>query len=475
MIKKFVTRHLTPVQIIVMSFAGVILTGTILLSTPFATRTGDRLPLIDAFFTATSATCVTGLAVIDTGTTFSVFGQLVILACIQIGGLGLMAFTTVFLVATGRRLAIADRVAIQESFTHAPTGEIKTLVKYIVIATFLIEGLGALLLTIWWTIQNRFESLGETAYHAFFHSISAFCNAGFALYPDSLTRFQDDAVSIFIFSALIIIGGIGFLVGLDIKEFIQIRFFYRFWSTSVQERIDSIRPRARLSIHTKFVLWTTVSLLFIGTISYFFLELNGVFRELSFSQAWLNAFFCSVTTRTAGFNTVDFAQMSASALLCTMVLMFIGASPGSTGGGVKTSTFGLLVAYSLTRWQGFINLNIFNRTVAQESIDKAGAVVVASIALIILAGSAIMAAETFRLSPEASQYAFVNIIFETISAFATVGLSLGQTAILTPVGKILISLVMFIGRVGPLMLALAISRRRRRTQFRRVEENVMVG
>jgi trk system potassium uptake protein len=475
MIKSFVIRHLTPVQIVVLSFASVILIGTILLTLPFSTQNGEGLALIDAFFTATSATCVTGLVVVDTGTTFSVFGQLVILACIQIGGLGLMTFTTVFLVAAGRRLAIADRIAIQESFTHQPTGEIKTLVRYIVIATFLTEAVGATILTLWWTVQNRFETFGETVYSAIFHSISAFCNAGFSLYEDSLTQFQSDAVTIFIFSGLIISGGLGFLVGLDIKEFIQIRFFRRFWSRGVQERVDAIRPRARLSVHTKFVLWTTGSLLLIGVVSYYFLERNGLFREMPFGVAWLNSFFCSVTARTAGFNTVDFGQMGAAAILCTMVLMFIGASPGSTGGGVKTSTFGLLVAYSITRWRGRVNLNIFNRTVSQESIDRAGAVVIAAIALIILAGSALIATETYYLSAKESQFLFASVIFETISAFGTVGLSLGQTAVLTPVGKIIICIVMFVGRTGPLTLALAISKRKRRAQLRFAEENVMVG
>jgi trk system potassium uptake protein TrkH len=475
MIKTLIRRYVQPAQLVVLSFALVIILGTILLSLPIATRSGNGLRVIDAFFTAVSATCVTGLAVVDTGTTFSVFGQIVILACIQIGGLGLMTFTTVFLVITGRKLAIADRIAIQESFTHTPAGEIKTIVKYIIVASFVIEAIGALLLTVHWSLSQRFASIGETIYHAVFHSISAFCNAGFALYPDSLTGFQRDAPTIFILSVLIITGGLGFLVGLDIKEYIQMRLFHRFWSQPVKDRVDSIRAMPRLSLHTKLVLITTLALLIIGTVSYFILERNGLFAGMNVGAAWLNAFFCSVTARTAGFNSIDFAHMGASGLLCTMVLMFIGASPGSTGGGVKTSTFGLLVAYSITRRRGFINLNIFNRTVAPESVDKAGAVVISAIALIILAGSFLMASETLRLQPEASHTAFVGIIFETISAFATVGLSLSQTPLLTDPGKIMICIVMFIGRTGPLTLALAISRRRRRTQLRYAEENVMVG
>jgi trk system potassium uptake protein TrkH len=475
MIKQFIRRNFQSTQLVVLSFASVIVLGTILLSLPIATQTGEGLRIIDAFFTTVSATCVTGLAVVDTGTTFSVFGQIVILACIQIGGLGLMTFTTVFLVAAGRRLAIADSIAIQESFTHTPTGEIKTLVKYIITASFIIEAVGALLLTIHWHRAGRFASFGETVYHAVFHSVSAFCNAGFSLYPDSLTRFQSDAATVFIISVLIITGGLGFLVGLDIKEYAQLRLFRRFWSRRVKKRVEAVRSVPRLSLHTKLVLITTGALLLIGTVSYFVLEQRGLFAEMSLGTAWLNAFFCSVTTRTAGFNTIDFGQMGASGLLCTMVLMFIGASPGSTGGGVKTSTFGLLVANSITRWQGFTNLNIFNRTLAPESIDKAGTVVVSAIALIIIAGSFLMASETLRLQPEASHTAFVSIIFETISAFATVGLSLNQTFLLTDPGKIMVSIVMFIGRTGPLTVALAISRRRRRTQLRYAEENVMIG
>jgi trk system potassium uptake protein TrkH len=223
MIKTIIRRYFQSAQLVVLSFATVIVLGTILLSLPAATQTGESLRVIDAFFTAVSATCVTSLTVVDTGTTFSVFGQIVILVCIQIGGLGLMTFTTVFLVATGRKLAIADRIAIQESFTHTPTGEVKTLVKYIIIASFIIEAIGAFLLTIHWYLAGRFASFGETVYHAVFHSISAFCNAGFALYPDSLTGFQSDTPTILIMSSLIIIGGLVFLVGLDNK--LKIRYF----------------------------------------------------------------------------------------------------------------------------------------------------------------------------------------------------------------------------------------------------------
>lgn len=474
-IKLLVRRHLHPTQLVVLSFVVVILTGTLLLSLPFATRTGQRMPVVDALFTATSATCVTGLVVVDTGSFFSTFGQLVILGCIQIGGLGLMAFTTVFLVAAGRRLAIADRIAIQESFHHTSTGQLTTLIRYIVIATFTIEATGALLLTLRWWQQGRYATLSETVYHAVFHSVSAFCNAGFGLYADSLTRFQDDPVTILTVSLLIISGGLGFLVGLDVKEYIQQSLFHRFWSRRVRARVEAIRPRPRLSVHSKFVLLTTGALLLIGTVSYYILERRGLLAGMGAGQAWLNAYFCAVTPRTAGFNTVDYAQMGGAGLLCTMVLMFIGASPGSAGGGIKTSSFALLIAFAVSRWLGHTRLHAFKRTVPQESVDKASAVVIAGIALVILAASALMATETSSQPPSESQNQFLSILFETISAFGTVGLSVGQTPLLSDPGRLIVSLVMFLGRTGPLTLALAISLKRSRGEYRYAEENIMVG
>jgi trk system potassium uptake protein TrkH len=474
-IRRFIRRRLKPTQLIVISFALVIFTGAVLLSLPAAVRPGRQLNFIDALFTATSATCVTGLTVVDTGTTFSVFGQIVILSCIQIGGLGLMTFTTVFMVLFGQRLAIADRIAVQESFHHTPMGKISTLIKYIFIATFITEMAGAIVLAVHWARVSRFDTLAETLYMALFHSVSAFCNAGFALFPDNLIGFQRDWIVQLTISSLIVAGGLGFLVGLDIKEYIQHRFFFRYLSGETRALISALRPRPRLSLHTKLVVVTTAALLVVGTVSFYLLERGGLLSAMKEGEAWLNAYFLSVTPRTAGFNTVDYMHMSGAAVLCTMVLMFIGASPGSTGGGIKTSSFGLLVGYSITRLLGQVRLNLFNRTVPQASIDRGAAVVVAAIALIIVASSALMITETYGSNPAQSQGKMVSVLFETISAFGTVGLSIGQTAALTDPGKLIISLVMFMGRAGPLTLALAISIRQSRVQYHYAEENVMVG
>jgi len=475
MIRRLIRRHVKPPQLVVLSFALVVFVGTALLSLPAATRTGRGLPLVDAFFTAVSATCVTGLAVVDTGTVFSTFGQLVILSCIQVGGLGLMTFTTVLLISVGRRLAIADRVIIQESFHHTPTGRVATVIKYIVVATFAVEGAGALLLGAHWLREGRYETLGETAYSAVFHSVSAFCNAGFSLHADSLVGFSRDFFSLAVISALIVIGGLGFLVGLDLKEYVQLRWLGRLRTEEVGKLAGVGLRRPRLSVHTKLVLITTAALLAVGTVSFYLLERRGVLAGMTTAGAWANAWFLSVTPRTAGFNTIDYARLGGPGLLCTMVLMFIGASPGSTGGGIKTSTFALLVAFSLWRWRGFTRLHVFNRTIPEDTVDRAAAVVVASLALLILATSALMATEAFGESAEQSQRDFLPVLFESVSAFATVGLSMGQTALLTPAGKLIVAALMFMGRTGPLTLALAISLRRSRAQFRFAEENVMIG
>jgi trk system potassium uptake protein TrkH len=461
--------------LIVFGFGMVIVLATVLLSLPAASRSGQHLRLIDAFFTATSATCVTGLTVVDTGTHFTLFGQIVILCCIQIGGLGLMTFTTVFILATGRRIAIGDRIAIQESFYHSPTGKLGTLIRYLVLSTLLTEALGAFVLATWWTGTGVYPRFSDAIYPAVFHAISAFCNAGFGLRPDNLVSFRGDPVVVAITSGLIIAGGLGFLVGLDVKEYVQQRLFRSYWSGSVRERVDAIRPRPRLSLHTKFVLTVTGSLLALGTVSYYGLERSGVLGEMTFGEALLNAWFCSVTARTAGFNTVDYAQLGSPALLCTMVLMFIGASPGSTGGGVKTSTFGILITYGLYRWRGHDAPHAFRRTIPREAVERATYVVIAGVAVVILASSFLMATEGRAGHPSQSQDQFLPVIFEIFSGFGTVGLSMNFTSRLSDAGKLVICVVMFLGRIGPLTAALAVGTRRKQAKFHYAEENVMVG
>jgi trk system potassium uptake protein TrkH len=473
--KLFPRLRLHPAQIVVFSYAAVIAAGTALLSLPAASASGQRIAFLDALFTAASATCVTGLVVLDTGADFSTFGQMVILACFQIGGLGLMAFTTIFLVMLDQRLGIADRLAVEESLYGTGRVDVGTAVKYIVAGTLAAELVGAILLTGYWLRTGRFESLGETVYHAVFHAVSAFCNAGFALWPDSIAGFHDDGVVIAVFSGLIILGGIGFLVILDVKQYVQLWWWHYRAVPMGKERAAEMRPQPRLSLHSKFMLITSAALLAIGTISYYALERNGVFAHMGETEAWMNAWFSSVTTRSSGFSTVDFGLMGAPALLCTMVLMLIGGGPGSTAGGIKASTFGLLVAYAISRWRGQQRLSAFGRTLPQDARDRAGMVVVAAVTLLILGGSALVASETLGLTPEQSQQRMLPVLFDAVSAAGVVGLSMGYTPSLSDAGKFIIIVMMFLGRVGPLTLALAISRRERRVTHHYAEESIMVG
>jgi trk system potassium uptake protein TrkH len=343
------------------------------------------------------------------------------------------------------------------------------------LGTVITEAIGAVVLAAQFWRSGKMATFADAAYSAIFHAISAFCNAGFSLYPDNLIGFQTDPVVLGVLSVLIIFGGLGFLVGLDLKEYVQQRFFKSLWPEPVRQRVQVIRPRPRLSLHSKMVLSMTAALLIVGTVSYYGLERAGALRNLSAPAALLNSWFASVTARTAGFNSIDYGQLGGPALLCTMVLMFIGASPGSAGGGVKTSTFGLLLVYAVYRWRGHGTPHAFRRSIPRETLDRASMVVIASVAFVILAGSLLMATEAIGADPAQSQSKFLPVLFETFSAFGTVGLSMNFTASLTTAGKLVLCIVMFVGRVGPLTAALAIAARKQQPSISYAEENVMVG
>ncbi len=377
-----------------------------------------------------------------------------------------MTFTTVLLALFGGRLAITDKLAMQESFHHTPTNQIRKLIFHIIAFTFTIEAIGAFILTLRW--YGQFDSLIKTIYYAVFHSISAFTHGSFSLFNNSMIGYQKDFVTLFVITSLIMFGGTGFLVEMEIKDYIKQKF-------SKLKTRKSLQPRSRLSVHSKLTIYTTLFLLIIGTISFFLLERGKAFTGMTTTEAWMNSYFFAVVPRTSGFNTIAMTDFSGATLLMIIVLMFIGAGSGSTAGGIKASTFGLLVAYSFARLCGHKRLHLFNRTIPQESIDKASAVVVAATVLVILASSVLMAMETSSLSPSQSQNKFLPILFETVSAFGTVGLSLDLTPQLSNVGKVVLSFVMFMGRVGPLSLGLAISLREQKTQYQFAEENVMVG
>ncbi len=421
---------LDPAQVVILSFGGVILTGALLLVLPISAATGKTIPFIDALFMSTSATCVTGLGTVSLTNDFSVFGQLVIMTLFQIGGLGIMTLSSSMAIIMGKNLAMKEQVIMQDVLDTSSSQELLNLIIDIIRFTFLIEFIGAILLTIGF-YQEGLE-IGQSLYFGFYHAISAFCNAGFALFDNSLEEFKFIPIIHFTIAVLITFGGLGFAVIQDIKETVMIR--KRGWQD--------------LSVHTKIVLTTNFSLVVIGTMYLFFGEFLHSFAEMSMWEKFQVSFFQSVTTRTAGFNSVNLNTLHPHCIYMMILLMFIGASPGSTGGGVKTTTFAILLQSVKATLQGKRHVQFFERTIPAQTVVKSIAIFIVSLIIVSLCILLMM-----RVEPDKN---FLALFFEVVSAFGTVGLSLGITPFLTAVGKFALVVLMFIGRVGPLTLVLAV-------------------
>jgi trk system potassium uptake protein len=450
-IRTFFLRHLSPARIFVLSFAGVIFTGAILLSLPIS---ATKIPLrfVDALFTSTSAVCVTGLVVVDTGKDLSFIGQVITLFLIQIGGLGIITFSTVFFVLMGRGISFRGREIVQSTFLHTPRKDFISIAKSVLWFSFIFESLGVLLLFIRFSQDFPF---GTALYQAVYHAISAFNNAGFSLFADSFIRYQGDLMVNLIVMSLLIIGGIGFIVQYELFEKLR-------------------EAKKRLSVHTKIVIITTATLIMIGAVLFYVFERNQMLKDAPFQNRILVSFFQSVTPRTCGFNTVDIGLLTNATLLLLIVLMFIGASPGSTGGGVKTTSAAILMLMIWNRLKGNEDINVFSRTIQREIISRTISIIFASAFSISIITSVLLIAGG-NLSPLESRHLFVEYLFEAVSAFGTVGLSMGVTPKLGDVQKLAIILMMFAGRVGPLTLAFSLSRVRVKEGLTYAEEGVMVG
>jgi trk system potassium uptake protein TrkH len=447
--------QLRPTQMIVISFLTIILTGTLLLMLPCATQE-KPLSLVEALFTAVSATCVTGLTVVNIGKECTLFGQIVVLALIQIGGIGIMTFSTFFIYLLGRRISMKGREIIDQTLSHTPVQNIGSLLRKIMILVFLFEAVGAGLLTLAWL---RHDPFSKALYHGIFHAVSAFCNAGFSLYSTSFEGFQNDLFINLILMFLIILGGLGFIVLLDLKHLL-------------------FRPNNslhRFTFHSKVVLSVTLSLIVIGALLIFWVERGHTLRELKPAAGILVALFQSVTARTAGFNTVHIGHLTNGACFIIMVLMFIGAAPGSCGGGVKVSTLGILLAMFFSRLTGHDETNLYYQTIPKETTGKALVIVLSSVLLICVIFFGLLLTEDWFLSASESRGHFISLAFEAISAFGTVGLSMDVTSRLTVGGRVLIMVLMFIGRLGPLTLAVALTRPKAGVRFRYAKGEVMVG
>jgi trk system potassium uptake protein TrkH len=440
-------NYLDPPKILVLGFALIILIGTILLTLPVSTTNGQGLSFINALFTATSATCVTGLVVVDTGSTFTMFGQLVILFMIQIGGLGFMTFATLFAFLLGKRISLKERILLQESLNNLSMEGVVRLAKRILIFTFVIEFVGAILLSIRFSFDMP---LGKAIYYGLFHAISNFNNAGFDIMGEfhSLTGYVDDPTVTLTVSLLIILGGIGFIVMNELFDF---------------------RISKRLSLHTKVVLLTSFILVVVGTIGIFLMDYsnNLTLKPLTLSGKILGSLFQSVSARTAGANTLNIGDLTQSSLLLIVLLMFVGASPGSTGGGIKTTTFATLLGAVWSQIRGKEDVIFYRQRIEYETIYKALTVTFSGLFLVMFM--------TLVLTISEQGVDFLMIIFEVTSAFATVGLSMGLTPELSYIGKALIIFTMFAGRVGPLTIAFAITMRRKPDPYRYPKGKIMIG
>ncbi len=437
----------TPTRLLVISFLCLILVGTLLLMLPWSTLAGTSPSFIDALFTATSSVCVTGLVVFNTASHWSVWGKIVILILIQAGGLGLMTFATAHALVTGRRVTLKERLIIQEQTGHWSLSGLVLLMKRVILTTLIFELLGAFVLGIAFGKSMELNLPGAFAY-GLFHSVSAFCNAGFDILGDSLIPFAGNAWVILTISFLIIFGGLGFYVITDL-------YVHKGkWKD--------------LSLHSRIAIKMTIVLLVVGTVFVLALENGnpGTIGGLSLSEKLLSSWFASATSRTAGFNSVPTENLRMPTSFIIIVLMFIGASPGGTGGGVKTTTFYTVTKFVSTLIQGKSDVTVEKRRLPQELVLKALSIVLISIGLI---GASIMILTITENQP------FLDIVFEVVSAFGTVGLSTGITFSLSSTGKFVLILTMFAGRVGPLSLAVALSRQDSKAGIRYPEEKVLVG
>ena len=447
------TSKLNPSQMMVVGFAAVILIGAILLSLPIATQTGERTSFLDSLFTATSAVCVTGLVVVDTATYWNFFGQIVIIILIQIGGLGFMTITTLFSLIVKKRINLKERLLIQESLNQIDLSGLVKLTRYILLMTFVIEGIGALILSTVFIPQFGFI---RGSWYSIFHSISAFCNAGFDLMGNvtgpysSLMYYVNNTTITLAISALIILGGLGFPVILDIVKNKKI---------------------SKLNMHSKIVLISTSILIVVGMLFILIVEYKnvGTLGNLSLKGKILSSLFQSVTIRTAGFATIDLTILHQATLFIMMIFMFVGASPASTGGGVKTTTIAVLILTVKSFLLGKEDIEVFGRRITSSTVRKSVGIFFVGV-LAVLTGILLIV----LIEPE---FDLLEASFEVVSALATVGLSIGGSSNLTSIGKLLIVIYMFMGRVGLLTIFLALVAKNtvNKQQIRYPEGRIIVG
>lgn len=449
-------KKVSPPTFFILSFLALIVLGTILLILPKMSVEEGSMDLVDALFTAVSASCVTGLIVVDTSSYFTFQGQIVILFLMQLGGLGIISFATFFAFYIGQGVGIRQQSLIQDFMSSESIFSTQGLIRQIIFFTLFIEMFGAFLLFASWDPSVEFKDLGERLFYSVFHSVSAFCNAGFALFPEGYytEHLRFAYFHHLILAALIIMGGLGFGTLQDL-----------FSPHKLRERME--KPWVDWKLSTKVVLYTSGALIIIGMIMIFLLENDNTLKGLQTSEKIIDAFFLSVTSRTAGFNTLDTASMKLPTLIFVIFLMFIGASPGSTGGGIKTSTFLLIFVSVIATIKGKDSIDLGKRSIPSALLYKALTVFAFASTYNLLG--------VFVLSIAEPEIAIFDLVFEHVSAFATVGLSTGITSQLSDMGKLIIMISMFLGRIGTLTLAVALAGYKEQPSFKYPTAHLMIG
>lgn len=435
------------VQILTLGFILVILIGALILTLPICTTSGESTNFLDAIFTATSAVCVTGLIVVDTGTYWNMFGQTVIMILIEIGGLGFMSFTTLIAIIFGKKITLRERLILQDAMNTFNIQGLVKMVKYVLLFTVSVQFFGALLFSTQFVPEY---GLKTGIFYSIFHSVSAFCNAGFDILGEfsSLTSYNSNAVVILVASALIIIGGLGFTV----------------WN-----ELYTTKSIKRISLHAKMVILVTAVLIIGGTILMFVFEHNNpnTMAEMSVVDKIMNSFFASVTPRTAGFNSIPTDGMTTAGKFLTIILMFIGGSPGSTAGGIKTTTIGIVFITVLCVIRGREDSEVFKKRFNKDLVYRAFT--------LIFIGFILVVSVTMLLSYTEKGASFISLLYETVSAFGTAGLTIGLTTKLSTIGKILIIFMMYLGRVGPLTVALSLTKKKVNPGIKYPEGKILIG
>jgi len=444
-LKKGYKRRLTPVQTLALGFFIVIMVGTMLLMLPIASKSGVITPFVDAFFTSTSAVCITGLTTLNTAGYWSYFGTTIIIILIQVGGLGFMSFTTLIALLLGKRITLKERLVMQEAMNSFSLQGLVKLAKYILIFTFSVEGIGALFLST--KFIPRYGLL-KGIYFSLFHSISAFCNAGFDLTGDSLVPYANNTVVILTISLLIIVSGLGFAVWAEIYNYKGVE---------------------KISTHSKVAISMTMFLVIAGWGLMYLFEMKNpqTIQHMSIKGKLLSSLFASVSPRTAGFYSMSLPDMTLAGKVLTMIFMFIGGCPGGTAGGVKTTTIGILLMTVICVIKNREDTQIFERTIGKNLVYKSFVIVTIAMGVVIM--------DTMILSFTETGSSLEYILYEVTSAFGTVGLTLGLTPHLSIVGKFLICATMYIGRIGPLTLVMALSSKKDKSLIKYPDGKILVG